>query len=204
MKDREIHEAIRNQGWVELEEPIHNGYYAEYVLRDDILRRDDAHIYQEVLNACTAKIWSRTPEFKFKNKKTKRWEDIKPKLKDIKKEEYEKLSLQAKKFFYESTKPRNWRYGYSDKWYSCTLSFELVVKVTKAFITHRREHDGVLYQMDAENEKMMYIVAGNGNPWGGGRYRSEKFFNRVENKKEKLKAERKLRDFVKKVKGQQL
>lgn len=200
-KDREIHEAIRNQGWVELEEPIHNGYYAEYVLRDDILKRDDASAYQEALDACKEKIWGRTPDFKFKNKKTKRWEEIKPKLKDIKKEVYENLSLTAKKLFCESVKPKNWRYGYSDKWYTCTLSFELVVKVTKAFITHRREHNGILYQMDAENEKMMRIVANNGNPWGGSHFRSHKFFNKVENKKEKLKADRELRETIKQIKG---
>ena len=200
MKGREIHEAISNQGWVELEEPIPNGYYAEWVLRDDILRRDDASAYQEALDACKEKIWGRTPEFKFKNKKTKRWEQINPKLKDIKKEEYEKLSPTAKKLFVENTgkERRYWRYGFSDKWYTCTLSYELVVKVTKAFITHRREHDGVLYQMDAENERMMYQVAGNGNPWG---YDNgyPKWWKRHEYKKEKFQADRELRDTVKKI-----
>lgn len=201
MKDREINEAIRNQGWIELDQPIHNGYYAEYVLRDDILRRDDAAVYQEALDACKEKIWGRNPEFKVKNKKTKRWEQIKPKLKDIKKEDYEKLSPSAKKLFFESTKVnRNWRYGYSDKWYTCTLSFELVIKVTKAFITHRREHDGILYQMDAENEKMMYQVAGNNNPWGSSD-RSYRAYLRYDNRKEKLKAERDLRDEIKKYKA---
>lgn len=202
MKDREISEAIRNQGWIELEEPIHNGYYAEWVLRDDILRRDDAAAYQEALDACKDKIWGRTPDFKFKNKKTKRWEQINPKLKDIKKEVYEKLSPTAKKLFVENTgkERRYWRYGFSDKWYTCTLSYELVVKVTKAFITHRREHDGVLYQMDAENERMMYQVAGNNNPWGS-TDRSYRAYLRYENKKEKLKADRELRDTVKRFKS---
>lgn len=203
MKDVEINKAIRNQGWVELEEPIHNGYYAEWVLREDILRRDDAAAYQEALDACKEKIWGRTPEFKFKNKKTKRWEQVNPKLKDIKKEVYEKLSPTAKKLFVENTgkERRYWRYGFSDKWYTCTLSYELVVKVTKAFITHRREHDGILYQMDAENERMMYQVAGNDKPWGSRNYRTDKFYNRVQNKKETLKADREIRETVKIFKG---
>lgn len=198
IKDGEINKAIRNQGWVELEEPIHNGYYAEWVLRDDILRRSDAEAYQEALDACKDKIWSRNPEFRYKDKKTKRWVQVNPKLKDINKETYEKLSPTAKKFYYESHKRHgNWRLGYTDKWYTCTLSYELVVKVTKAFITHRREHDGILYQMDAENERMMYQIAGNDNPWGGRNYRSDKFWRKHENTKEKLAADRELRDRIK-------
>lgn len=202
IKDREISEAIRNQGWIELEEPIPNGYYAEWVLREDILRRDDAAAYQEALDACKEKIWSRNPEFRYKDKKTKRWVPINPKLKDIKKEEYEKLSPTAKKLFVENTgkERRYWRYGFSDKWYTCTLSYELVVKVSKAFITHRREHDGILYQMDAENERMMYQVAGNDNPWGSSD-RSYKAYLRYENKKQKLKADRELREDIKKYKS---
>jgi hypothetical protein len=196
IKDGEINKAIRNQGWVELEEPIPNGYYAEWVLREDILRRSDAEAYQEALDACKEKIWSRNPEFRYKDKKTKRWVQVNPKLKDIKKEAYENLSPTAKKFFVENTgkERRYWRQGFSDKWYSCTLSYELVVKVTKAFITHRREHDGILYQMDAENERMMYQIAGNDNPWGGRNYRTDKFYNRMQNRKEKFAANRELRE----------
>ena len=199
MEDAKINDAIRNQGWVELEEPVHNGYYAEWVLRDDILRRDDAAAFQEALNACAKQIWSKNSKFRYKDKKTKTWRPINPKMVDINKDAYEKLSPTAKKLFIENTgkERRYWRYGFTDKWYSCTLSYELVVKVTKCFITHRREHDGILYQMDAENEKRMYEVAGNGNPWGGGSWRSDKFFHRHENRKEKLQAER---DIVEKVK----
>lgn len=199
-KDAELNDAIRNQGWIELEKPVHNGYYAEWVLREDISRRDDVAVFQEALDACKEKIWSRNPEFKYKNRKTKKWEVAKPKLKTIHKEQYEKLSLSARKLFVESTKTaKYWRYGYTDKEYRCTLSYELVVYITKAYITHRREHDNVLYQMDAENEKMLYQAA-NGHPWtGGSSY--PKWWRKHELKKEKLKEERKVIDVVKGYKG---
>jgi hypothetical protein len=54
--------------------------------------------------------------------------------------------------------------------------------------------------MDAENERMMYQVAGNNNPWGGSD-RGYRAYLRYENKKEKLKADRELRDTVKKIKA---
>lgn len=198
MNDSEIRDAIYSQGWIELEEPIHNGYYAEWVLRADIARREDAVFYQEALDICKEKIWSKNPEFKYKNRKTKKWEQIKPKLVTIDKQKYDSLSPSAKKFFVETKLSlKYWREGFTNKYYKCTLSYELVIKITKAFITHRREHDGVLYQMDAENKAMMANVAGNGNPWGSRNYRTDKFFNRHENRKKKFQAEREIVDKIK-------
>lgn len=198
MEDYEIRDAIRNQGLVELEEPIHDGYNAEWVLRKDYARRDDAAVYQEALDACKGKVWSRTPEFRYKNSKTKKWEQYYPALHKINKEKYEALSPSAKKFFFEcSDKKKYWKYGYTDKEYRCTLSYELVVLITKSYITHRKEHDNVLYQMDAENEKMLRIVT-NGNPYPGSYH--NKYWRRHENKKEKLKAEREVINVVKEYK----
>lgn len=190
MEGREIMEAFYNQCWIELDEPIHNGYYAEWVLRDDIKRRDDAAVFQEALDICKEKIWSRTPEFRYKNRKTKKWEKINPTLRPINKEKYETLSPSAKKLFIEDTSPkRYWRYGYTDKSYRCTLSYELVVLITKAYITHRREHNEILYQMDAENDRMLYRAA-EGHPWRNGG--EPRWWRKHEYKKTKLAAEREI------------
>jgi len=197
MEGEKIWTAMNNQSLVELEEPIHRGYNAEWILRSDIAKRDDAHVFQEALDACKGSVWSKNPEFRFKNSKTKRWEAINPKMHALNKEKYEALSPSAKKFFFETTRSNKyWRVGYYDKEYRCTLSYELVVKISKSFITHRREHDNILYQMDAENEKMMYQVAGNDNPWGGKSYKNW-FWRKHENTKEKLEASRKLVDIKK-------
>jgi len=196
MNADQIRNSIRNQGWIELEEPVHHGYNAEWTLRDDILRRDDSAAYKEALNASNDRIWSKNPDFKYKNRKTKRWEIIKPKLKKINKASYDNLSPTAKKFFYEDTSKERkyWRYGYTDKSYICTLSYELVMKITKSFITHRKEHDGILYQMDAENDKMLYQAA-DGHPWSRSLY--PKWHRKHENKKIKLKEEKELLESVK-------
>lgn len=191
IKNYEIGKSIRNQSYVELEQPIHNGYIAEWVLRDDILKRDDAIYFQEALDACKQSVWGRTPDFKYKSKKTKQWVIVNPKTYSIKKEKFELLSPKAQKHFVEDTvkDKKNWRYGYCDKWYRCTLSYELVVKITKHYITHRKEHDNILYQMDAENEKHMYRIAGDDNPWGSNSYKNW-FWRKHENTKEKLKSKR--------------
>jgi hypothetical protein len=195
----EITDAIRNQSLIELEEPIHHGYHAEWILRADIARREDAHVYQEALDACKGKIWSKNPEFRFKNHKTKRWEISYPELKRINKAIYDALSASAKKFFFEThDSTKYWRYGYKDKEYRCTLSYELVVLKSKSYITHRREHDNILYQMDADNDKMLRVVT-NGVPYPGSYY--NKFYRKHENKKEKLKAEREIVEVVKTYKG---
>ena len=191
IKDREINEAIRNQGYIELEKPIPHGYNAEWVLRDDILNRSDASAYQEALDASKVSIWSKDKSFKYKEYKTKKWVVRLPGLKAINKERYDNLSVQAKKFFIEDTTHKNsWRLGFTDKSYRCTLSFELVVKITQSYITHRREHDNILYQMDAENEANLYRVA-NGFPWGGNSY--DKFWNKLELKKEKAMAKKEIK-----------
>ena len=192
MKDREISDAIRNQGYIELEKPIPHGYDAEWVLREDILRREDAWAYQEALDVCGQSIWCKDKSFKYRDYKTKKWFVKEPNLKVINKEAYEKLSPTAKKFFFEDTsEKKNWRFGFSDKYYRCTLSYELVVKISQSYITHRREHDSILYQMDAENEDQLYRVA-DGHPWGG--YSEGKFWNKLELKKEKNTAKKELRE----------
>lgn len=189
--DNDITNAIRNQGYIELDKPIHNGYNAEWVLRGDILNRPNSIYTQEALDICKENVWSKNIDFKYKEYKTKKWYVQLPKLNPINKEKYETLSPTAKKYFYEDTYSiiKHFKYGFKDKFYRCTLSYELVVSITKSYITHRREHNNILYKMDAENEKMLYIVSNN-NPWGGYGYKNGKFYNRVEDKSKKLKNKR--------------
>ena len=198
-EDEKNSKAIRNQSLVELDEPIHYGYNAEWVLRKDILNRNDAHVYQEALDACKGKIWSKNKDFKYKSRKTNTWHVAKPKLFKINTAKYEKLSLSARKFFHEFISPKK-NYFHKDKTYVCTLSFELEVKITKYYITHKKEHDGVLYQIDDDIEKAMYRAAKNGNPWGS-RRDMPKWYRKWVNKKEKLVEERKIVETKKTYKG---
>jgi hypothetical protein len=196
--DSDITNAIINQGYIELNKPIHNGYNAEWVLRDDILNRDDANSIQEALDVCKESIWSKNIDFKYRDYKTKKWVVRLPILRPINKEKYDSLNTSSKKYFYEDTYGvyRHWKYGFSDKFYKCTLTYELTIKITKAYITHRREHNNILYKMDAENEKMLYI-ASNYNPWGGYKYKYSKFENKIKNKRLALKAKRDITEIKK-------
>lgn len=155
IEDDKLTEIMCNQNLIELDKPIHNGFNAEWILRKDILNREDAHVYQEALDICKESIFSRREDFKYKDRFGK-WNFYLPKLKRINLEEYNTLSPSAKKFFFESAeKPKHWRQGFSDNMFFCTLSYELVILVTKNYITHRKERDGALYRREAEIEHQM-------------------------------------------------
>lgn len=185
LAEKENREAIRAQGYIELEIPIHDGYNANYILREDILNREDADMFQEALDLCKKEIWCKNKSFRFKNHKTKKWEVWKPILKTINKSQYDSLSAGARRFFYETRiKNKHWRNGFSDKEYHCSLSYELKIVITKSYITHRREHDSILYQIDAEIEKELNKLT-DGHPWGGyGRHQT--YWNRLVDKTKKL------------------
>lgn len=199
--EQENRDAIRNQGYIELEKPYHYGYNATYVLRDDILNKMNADAYQEALDACVEMIWCRNEDFIYEDWQTKKKYVAKPKMKKINQAEYDKLSPAARHFYFESNMfdYRYWREGYKDKHYYCTLSYELKIVITKNYITHRREHDSVLYQTKDEIDKQLYNIT-NGCPWGSS-YSSFKFFNRLEDKSGKLQAKRELTEVKKTYKG---
>ena len=196
--DRENDDAIHNQGYIKLDKPIHNGYNAEYTLRKDILNRIDADVYQEALDACKTTLWCKNEDFKFRDWKTKKMVHQNPSLKKLNKSDYEKLSIQARRFFFEveMVNTKYWRYGYSDKFFLCTLSYELVVVKSKAYVTHRREHNSILYQRRAELEKAIDLLT-DGHPWGG--YRDS--YYAFEDRSKKLALRRELVEINKIYKG---
>ncbi len=193
MLEGENYDAQKNEGLVKLDEPIHHGYNSTWVLRNDIAKREDAHVFQEALDACNSVLWSKNKDFRYKSRKTKTWHIIKPKLKHLKKAEYEKLSPSAKKFFHEDTTHKK-NYFHRETAYKCVLSFELVTKITKSFITHRRIIDNVLLQERAEIQKAMYNISQ--NPWGSSN-NYPKWYRKHELKKGKLAEERKIVDVEK-------
>jgi hypothetical protein len=74
------------QGYIELAIPIHDGYDSTFVLRPDILNRTDASAYQEALDICNTKIWSKKLDFKYYCRSQKKWFEVKPKLSNINKD----------------------------------------------------------------------------------------------------------------------
>jgi len=192
-EDNLIFEAIRAQGWIKLDKPYHQGYTAKWVLRDDISRREDAKHFQHALDLCNKPVWSRNKDFRYKHPKTKKTQTLLPGLKSISKKKYESLPPQVKKLFREDHSLINWSFGVNRVTYSCILTYELVVSTSKTYVTHRREHDAILYQREAEIEAKLYNLT-DGHPWGN--FGDGKFWRRRALKAKHTVAECELREEV--------
>ena len=141
-------------GYEELEKPIRHGWYMFPVLREDIANRQDAEVFQEVIDACGVTVWGRT-------KKRARAELDRrvrfpgffrsPGIDEIYEKKYNELSLRAKKYF-------DGPYGYSfSPKYRCTVpGFFYVSKFKRAYITHRKIIDHAIRQRMDELEGMLW------------------------------------------------
>lgn len=49
--------AKRNQGFQMLEKPIKDGWFKHLALREDVTRRKDAQVFQEIIDRCGLEIW---------------------------------------------------------------------------------------------------------------------------------------------------
>jgi len=138
---RKLYKAYNEQEYIKLEKPIRHGWYKHLILREDIARRKDAYIYQEILDRCGADIWGSTKKQADKNwdqynQRSVRWQF--PGL------EY----LDAEKLVGMSPKARLWFEGYDWKWkfssgyvkrYYCKVPrYYFVVAYTKAYITKKQ------------------------------------------------------------------
>jgi hypothetical protein len=87
-KQSEIKSQIKALGYRTLDKPIHHGYNAYFTLREDIAKRDDrlSWAYQYFIDNFSTQPWSRTIDFKRKNKKSK--EVIKPEFIRISEKQY--------------------------------------------------------------------------------------------------------------------
>ncbi len=139
-REDEIDEAQRNLGYVELEEPIHHGYLAFFVLRDDIARRENSGELADLLKRFSTVPWSRTKDFVERRKK--RSHVIVPQLIELDEREFLKLPIKTQEHF-----RMTWikYYGGYRKGYILDFpSYYMVIKKKKDYITHRKVIDGVL------------------------------------------------------------
>lgn len=143
-RESKIQDAQAALGYVELEKPYHHGFNAYLILREDIARRQDAEIFQYLLDNYAYETWSRDTIF---YKKTKNgYIDNRPSFKEISEADYLKLDPRYKKYFVHITKrdTPSWD-GTIRKFYKCYLEpHYLVMKIKKSYITHRKVIDGEL------------------------------------------------------------
>jgi hypothetical protein len=148
----------KNLGYRELPKPVQHGYNAYLVLREDIARRDDAFIYQHLIDEYSYETWSKTPEFYIKKKNYIL--DKTPKFKHIDENLYDRLNLRVKKFFYhdKSKDFKSWD-GSVRKKYICSLPpYYFVMKVKKSYLTHEKIVDNELErQINFIKDKLQVI-----------------------------------------------
>ncbi len=134
---------------VPLEKPIRNGWYKHLILRDDIARRKDADLYQEILNVGAQWVWGNTK--KAANKKWDRYvienkEWIWPGFACIDSDQHKSLPEKAKQLFYKyELSWSSWR-GRSVRYYCLVPSYYFKIVYSKAYITHLQLIDSELQQ----------------------------------------------------------
>lgn len=143
--------AQRNLGCMPLDIPIHYGYNCEWVLRDDISRRDDAEEFKTILAHYGVSVWCKDKSFKIWDYKQKKKADLKPYFKAIDSHSYERLYPWAKKYFSVYGKDKVDRWGNVVKQYHVNIpEYYLKPKKSKNFKTHYYVIDEILKQEEAE------------------------------------------------------
>ncbi|MDW3191533.1 MAG: hypothetical protein R8G66_04190 [Cytophagales bacterium] len=127
-----------------MDKPIRHGWYREYVLRDDIARRKDAHVFLEILDACGSSEWGLT-----KREIEEQWERVTwskdywqwPGFRRIGKRAYRRLSVRAKKYFgHYEVRWNPWQ-GSVRRYHCHVPEYYFIPKYTKAYVTHLQSVD---------------------------------------------------------------
>lgn len=134
--------AQRALGWVELEKPRFAGYKKNLVLRDDIARRDDALVFQEIIDRFGAEVYSRRKDFLHYCGWSRRKEVRNAYVRDLAPNVYLNLSPQLKKWF--TTEPQKVRYSHKPVHVCVVPEFFFAQKISRHYITKVREFDETL------------------------------------------------------------
>tara|TARA_R110002020_G_scaffold123630_1_gene280357 strand:+ start:2387 stop:3076 length:690 start_codon:yes stop_codon:yes gene_type:complete len=155
-KLRKIYKAQRELGWIELDKPIYLGYAKGFVLRDDISRRKDAQVFEDILKHINTFVTCKNKDFMAKPWNSKKKEPIPHTLSTLSKKVYNKLPTNQQKHFYHyySHKKKEWVYKFTNDYY-------FVPKIEKNYAYKVREHDADLDAQEAEIDN--YIQ--NNNLW---------------------------------------
>jgi len=157
---RKLRNAKWNLGSYELPKPIRHGWYKHFRLRDDIARRRDAKVFQNVLDVAGMKIWGRDKKHMEKVWAWAMRRDprvLVPGIYKLDKKRYRSLLPAAQKYF--EGFELNWTYWRgSHMEYHCRVpSYFFVPTSTKAYITHRKIIDAQLEMEISELEGLLLL-----------------------------------------------
>lgn len=182
----------RNQAWIELEKPIPHGYNGEWVLREDIAKSPDGKTLQWIIDNLGVTVWSKRKDFKAREGyKSKKWKDIEPYFNVIDESTYLSYPSSLQKYFRLDTSDKN--YWWRPKYKVHIEPWKLVMKKSRSYITHYREHDEILYQIESELKSKLYNITP--KPYGG--YRAPKWWRKVDKKAMKTKQRSENMEYIK-------
>lgn len=145
--------AQRALGYKPLEKPIPYGWNMHYELRADIARREDAWIFEAIIERFSQTAWCKNGDFKHWDRGLGRYVDLLPGFKMINEDYYNQLNPQVQHWFKYSSLNDKVRWGYVEKWYYCDVPDYFYKKViTRNYKTHYKVIDEVLLQEEAELE----------------------------------------------------
>ncbi len=127
-----IGKAIMDLGWLDLDKPIYLGYIKHFVLRDDISRRKDANVFNEILKSINDFATCKNKDFMVREWKTKKKVPISHKLKSLSKKQFNKLPTNQQKHFSADYDYKNscWKYRFvCDYYYVAKIDKHYAYKV---------------------------------------------------------------------------
>ena len=149
-----LYSKQQDLGYVLLDKPIHDGFQARLVLRNDISNRVDAHIFQDMIDYLGTVTYAKKEKYlDWDNKSvlvTLRCYE-KPHFNEITEDIYNNLQQSIKKWFSKTSSYHNtWR-GIT---YYCNVpSFFFEIVVEKRYVNKVKVIDTLLLQEEAEIEK---------------------------------------------------
>ncbi|MEL6557622.1 MAG: hypothetical protein AAFQ94_05515 [Bacteroidota bacterium] len=59
---KKLYKAWSSMGYKKLDKPIKDGWIKHLALREDVARRKDAHVFQQIIDRCGAEVWGSTKQ----------------------------------------------------------------------------------------------------------------------------------------------
>lgn len=183
-------DAINNLGWVELDRPYQDGWYAFLSLRKDVSNREDAWVFQYIADNHSTEQWARNvSDFWWNRRKQKRqyWSHPKPHVSGISKHTYESLPPQVKKWF----APDEYRASpWSRPAYRCVVpDFFFEISYRRRMITKVRVFDSVL---ESEKSFLADKLYSDFPMWRYGSGAAPKSFRKMLNRSERARSKQAL------------
>ena len=94
-----LRHSIRNLGYEKLEKPYQDGWFANWLVREDIIKGGKFEDVEFIVEHLSVGVYSPTKDLKVWCKDEKRYQYLKPDFKVIKSHEYEQLDPKIKRWF---------------------------------------------------------------------------------------------------------